>query len=125
MRKINGLFRVPSQQAFDLKGTINHVFIRALKTVLLGALVSCGVHLKRIQSSHNLKPDSVGPPSRNIVGADIRRVKRPEDASGRKSWSVFAYIYIKNAVRSIKLLLQEEGCGLKSTAKSHCFSNSS
>ena len=80
-------------------------------------------HLKRIQSSYDLNPDSIGPPSR-YLGADVRRVTRPGDASGREYWSVSAYTYIKNAVRNVKLLLKKGGRGLKSTAKSP-FSNSS
>ena len=83
------------------------------------------VPLKRIQASYNLIPDSIGPPS-CYLGANIRRVVRPGgDASRREYWSISAHIYVKNAVRNVKLLLlKEEGRGLKSTAKSP-FSNSS
>jgi hypothetical protein len=74
------------------------------------------VHLKRIQASYELNPDSIGPLSR-YLGADIRRVTRPGDTSGREYWSFSACTYVRNAIRNVKLLLNEEGCGPKSTAK--------
>ena len=45
------------------------------------------VHLKQIQASYDLNPDSIGPPSR-YLGADVRRVIRPGDALGREYWSM-------------------------------------
>jgi hypothetical protein len=80
-------------------------------------------HLKRIQASYDLNPNSIGPPTR-YLGADVKRVTRPGDPSGREHWSLSAYTYVKNAVRNVKLLLNEEGRGLKSTAKTP-FSKSS
>ncbi len=74
------------------------------------------VHLKRIQASYDLNQSSIGPPSR-YLGADVRRVTRPGDASGHEYWSFSAGTYVKNAVRNVKLLLKEDGRGLKSTAK--------
>ena len=83
------------------------------------------VHLKQIQARYELNPSSVGSPTCYLyLGADIKRVIRPGDATGRESWALSAYTYVKNAVRNVKLLLKEEGRGLKSTAKSP-FSNSS
>ena len=80
-------------------------------------------HLKRIQASYDLNPNSIGPPTR-YLGADVKRATRAEDPSGREYWSLSAYTYVKNAVRNVKLLLNEVGRGLKSTAKTP-FSNSS
>ncbi|KAI2489368.1 Reverse transcriptase (RNA-dependent DNA polymerase) [Fragilaria crotonensis] len=74
------------------------------------------IHLKRIQANYDLNPSSIGPPSR-YLGADVRRVTRPGDHTGREYWSFSANTYVKNAVRNVKLLLQAEGRGLKSTAK--------
>ncbi|KAI2499224.1 Reverse transcriptase (RNA-dependent DNA polymerase) [Fragilaria crotonensis] len=46
-------------------------------------------HLKRIQASYDLNPDSIGPPTR-YLGADVRRLTRPGDTSGREYWSLSA-----------------------------------
>ena len=73
-------------------------------------------HLERIKANYELNPSSIGPPSR-YLGADVRKVTRPGDPTGREYWSFSANSYVKNAVRNVKLLLQEEGRGLKSTAK--------
>ena len=78
-------------------------------------------HLKSIQAQYELNPSSIGPPSR-YLGADVKRVTRPGDPSGREYWAFSANTYIKNAVRNVKLLLQAEGRNLKTTAKSP-FSN--
>ena len=51
------------------------------------------------------------------LGADVERVTRPGDNTGREYWSFLAHTYVRNAVRNVKLLLQEEGRSLKSTAK--------
>ena len=75
------------------------------------------VHLERIKATYELNPSSMGPPQR-YLGADIERVTRPGDPSGREYWSFSAHTYVRNAVKNVKLLLQEEGRGLKSTAKS-------
>jgi hypothetical protein len=74
------------------------------------------VHPERIQASYDLNPSSIGPPSR-YLGADVRKVTRPGDPTGREYWSFSANTYTKHAVRNVKLLLEEEGRGLKSTAK--------
>lgn len=74
------------------------------------------VHLARIQSSYELNPSSIGPPTR-YLGADVEKVTRPGDPSGMEYWSFSAHTYVKNAVKNVKLLLQEEGRGLKTTAK--------
>ena len=47
----------------------------------------------------------------------MEKVTRPDDATGREYWLFSAHTYVKNAVKNVKLLLQEEGRGLKSTAK--------
>ena len=73
-------------------------------------------HLKVIKAMYELNPTSIGPPTR-YLGADVERVTRPGDPTGREYWSFSAYTYVKSAVRNVKLLLQEEGRGLKSTAK--------
>jgi hypothetical protein len=78
-------------------------------------------HLKRIQASYDLNPNSIGPQT-CYLGADVKRVTHPGDPSGREYWSLSAYTYVKNAVRNVKLLLNKEGRGLKSTAKAP-FSN--
>ncbi|KAI2490038.1 Reverse transcriptase (RNA-dependent DNA polymerase) [Fragilaria crotonensis] len=73
-------------------------------------------HLKVIEATYELNPASVGPPSR-YLGADVEKVTRPGDPTGQEYWSFSAHTYVKNAVKNVKLLLQEEGRGLKSTAK--------
>jgi hypothetical protein len=73
-------------------------------------------HLKVIQATYELNPASVGPPTR-YLGADVEKVTRPGDPTGQEYWSFSAHTYVKNAVKNVKLLLQEEGRGLKSTAK--------
>jgi hypothetical protein len=75
------------------------------------------VHLEQIQSHYVLNPSSIGPPSR-YLGADVRKVTRPGDPTGREYWAFSAYTYVKNAVRNVKLLLQADGRNLKTTAKS-------
>ena len=74
-------------------------------------------HLESIQAQYELNPTSIGPPSR-YLGADVRKVTRPGDPTGREYWSLSANTYVKNAVRNVKLLLQGDGRNLKSTAKS-------
>ena len=74
------------------------------------------IHLEKIKESYELNPSSVGPPTR-YLGADVERVTRPGDNTGREYWSFSAHTYVRNAVRNVKLLLQEEGRSLKSTAK--------
>ena len=73
-------------------------------------------HLERIQATYELNPNSIGPPTR-YLGADVERITRPGDSSGREYWSFSAHTYVRNAVRNVKLLLQQEGRGLKSTAR--------
>lgn len=80
------------------------------------------VHLKQIQACYDLNPDSIGPPTR-YLGADVKRLVRPKDSSGREYWALSAATYVKNAVQNVKILLEAEGRGLKSTAKTP-FSNS-
>jgi Reverse transcriptase (RNA-dependent DNA polymerase) len=74
------------------------------------------LNLEKIKESYELNPSSVGPPMR-YLGADVERVTRPGDNTGCKYWSFSAHTYVRNAVQNVKLLLQEEGRGLKSTAK--------
>ena len=73
-------------------------------------------HLKRIKATYELNPASIGPPTR-YLGADVERVTRPGDPTGQEYWSFSAHTYVKNAVKNVKLLLQEEGRNLKTTAK--------
>ena len=73
-------------------------------------------HLKVMQANYELNPASVGPPNR-YLGADVEKVQKPGDPTGREYWSFSARTYVKNAVKNVKLLLQDEGRGLKSTAK--------
>ena len=80
-------------------------------------------HLERIRASYDLNPDRIGPPTR-YLGADVKRLIRPKDSSGRENWALSANTYVKNAVQNIKIFLEAEGRGLKSTAKTP-FSNSS
>jgi hypothetical protein len=75
------------------------------------------VHLEAIQAQYELNPASIGPPSR-YLGADVWKVTRPGDPTGREYWAFSANTYVKNAVRNVKLLLKEEGRNLKTTAKS-------
>ena len=42
---------------------------------------------------------------------------RPGDPTGKEYYSISAHTYVRNAVKNVKLLLQEEGRNLKSTAK--------
>jgi hypothetical protein len=71
-------------------------------------------HLKVIAATYELNPASVGPPSR-YLGADVEKVTRPGDPTGQEYWSFSAHTYVKNAVKNVKLLLQEEGRGFPST----------
>ena len=75
------------------------------------------VHLESIQARYELNPASIGPPTR-YLGADVRKVTRPGDPTGREYWAFSANTYVKNAVRNVKLLLQADGRNMKSTAKS-------
>ena len=77
---------------------------------------SPNTHLERIQATYELNPSSIGPPSR-YLGADVERVTRPGDPSGKEYWSFSAHTYVRNAVKNVKLMLQEENRNLKSTAK--------
>jgi hypothetical protein len=79
------------------------------------------VHLESIQARYELNPTSIGPPTR-YLGADVRKVTRPGDPTGREYWAFSANTYVKNAVRNVKLLLQADGRNMKTTAKSP-FSN--
>jgi hypothetical protein len=75
------------------------------------------VHLESIRAQYELNPTSIGPPAR-YLGADVRKVTRPGDPTGREYWAFSANTYVKNAVKNVKLLLQADGRNLKSTAKS-------
>jgi hypothetical protein len=48
---------------------------------------------------------------------DIEKVTQPGNPSGMEYWSFLAHTYVENAVNNVKLLLQEEGRGLKTMAK--------
>ena len=74
------------------------------------------VHLDRIKATYELNPSSIGPPTR-YLGADVELVTRPGDPTGKEYYSFSAHTYVRNAVKNVKLLLQEEGRNLKSTAK--------
>ncbi len=71
---------------------------------------------KRIQANYELNPSSIGPQTW-YLGADVQKVTRPGDPSGKEYWSFSAVMYIKNAVRNVKLMLQAEGRNLKTTAR--------
>ena len=73
-------------------------------------------HLKVIQANYELNPSSIGPPTR-YLGADVEKVQKPKDPSGREYWSFSARTYVQNAVKNVKILLQDEGRSLKSTAR--------
>jgi hypothetical protein len=66
--------------------------------------------------TYELNPNSIGPPTR-YLGADVDRVTCPRDPSANEYWSFSAHTYVQNAVKNVKLILKEEGRGLKSTAK--------
>jgi hypothetical protein len=83
---------------------------------VLIVLHSPKIHLEKIKESYVLNPSSVGP-QRQYLGTDVEQVTRPRDNTGRKYWSFSAHTHVHNAVQNVKLLLQEEGWGLKSTAK--------
>jgi hypothetical protein len=51
------------------------------------------------------------------LGANVEKVQKPGDPTGREYWSFSARTYVKNAVKNVKVLLQGEGRGLKLTAK--------
>ena len=61
-----------------------------------------------IEANNELNPASVGPPTR-YLGADVEKVIKPGDPAGREYWSFSARTYVRNAVKNVKLLLQEEG----------------
>jgi hypothetical protein len=75
-------------------------------------------HLECIQANYyELNPTSIGPQPRYYLGADVRKMTRPGDPSGKEYWSFSVTTYVKNAVRNVKLFLKAEGRNLKSTAK--------
>jgi hypothetical protein len=78
------------------------------------------IHLERIKASYERHSNSIGPHAHNLR-ANVERITRPGDNTGREYWSFSAHTYVRNAVKDVILLLQEEGCGLKSTAKTPCF----
>jgi hypothetical protein len=81
-------------------------------------------HLERIQSHYEFNPASVGPPNRYLLGADVRKVTRSGDPTGCEYCSFSsAGMYVKNAVKNVKLLLQVDGRNMKTTAKSPPFSS--
>jgi hypothetical protein len=69
---------------------------------------SPNTHLERIRTSYELNPSSVGSPTR-YLGADVRKLTRPGDPSGKEYWPFSATTYVKNAVQNVKLLPQAEG----------------
>ena len=73
-------------------------------------------HLEIIKANYELNEASVGPPTR-YLGADVARVQKPKDPSGREYWAFSAETYVSNAVKNVKILLQAEGRGLKSNAQ--------
>jgi hypothetical protein len=75
------------------------------------------IHLEAIQARYELNPASIGPPSR-YLGADVRKVTRPGDPTGREYWAFSANTYVKNAVKNVMLLMKADGRNLKTTAKS-------
>jgi hypothetical protein len=74
------------------------------------------VHLTKLNQFYEFNLASVGTPER-YLGTNIDRCTIPNDATGAEYWSMSSHSYVKNAVQNVKLLLNEEGCGLKSTAK--------
>ena len=74
------------------------------------------VHLNRLNQFYEFNMASVGTPER-YLGTDIGRCTMPNDATGAEYWSMSSHSYVRNAVQNVKLLLNEEGRGLKSTAK--------
>jgi hypothetical protein len=73
-------------------------------------------HSEVIKANYELNPVSVGPPTR-YMGADVEKVMKPGDPTGREYSSFSARTYVQNNVKNVKLLLQEEGRTLKGTAK--------
>lgn len=68
--------------------------------------------MKTIQATYELNPSNIGPPT-CYLGADVEKVTRSSDPTGREYWSFSAHTYVVNAVKNVKTLLQEEGWGLK------------
>jgi hypothetical protein len=74
------------------------------------------VHLTKLNQFYEFNLASVGTPER-YLGTNIDRCTIPNDATGGEYWSMSSHSYVRNAVQNVKLLLNEEGRGLKSTAK--------
>jgi hypothetical protein len=72
--------------------------------------------LERIKATYELNPTGIRPPTR-YLSADVDQVTCPGDLSGKEHWSFSAHTYVQNVVKNVRLILQEEGRGLKSTAK--------
>ena len=71
--------------------------------------------MEQINESFEVKPESIGPPS-TYLGAQIYRHNLPD---GRQAWGMTSEKYIKNAIRTVEDMLDEDGdgCKLKTTAK--------
>jgi hypothetical protein len=74
------------------------------------------VHLTKLNQFYEFNLASVGTPER-YLGTNISRCTIPNDATGAEYWSMSSHSYVRNAVQNVKLLLNEEGRGLKATAK--------
>jgi hypothetical protein len=74
------------------------------------------MHLERLKTFFILS--SAGPPER-YLGAYISKASIPgDDSSGQEYWAMSARTYVRNAIETVKKLLQDDGgYGLKTTAK--------
>jgi hypothetical protein len=74
------------------------------------------MHLTKLNQFYEFNLAFVGTPER-YLGTNIDCCTIPNDPTGAEYWLMSSHSYVRSAVQNVKLLLNEEGRGLKSTAK--------
>jgi hypothetical protein len=74
------------------------------------------VHLEKLKTFYEFNISSIGPPTR-YLGANVSKVFIPGNDSHGEYWSISSRTYVQNAVKNVREMLEEEGRGLRSTAK--------
>jgi hypothetical protein len=72
-------------------------------------------HLKKLGTFYKFNLSSIDPPTQ-YLGANVSKVTIPGDLSGCKYWAISSRLYVQNAVKNMKEMLQPNGC-LKAQAK--------
>ncbi len=112
--------RLPTQtiadnQTRNLTASKYHEYVIVYVDDVLIISHSSQDHWQRTQSTYDLNPNSIGPPTQSL-GSDDEQVTRPGgDPSGKEYWSFSTYV--KHTVKNVILLLPEEGRGSTATTK--------